>query len=366
MNISRSLLDIIVIILVMVVLLSACGVTDTASVNLIELPSVELTPTMHTAFQLTPAAERMPDPIPVGGFGMYVIEGLGGSFSEQPETGTETAVSNPNEDTAFIVGGGSSGSALVEGNLASPVDALVVNQVVVITPLPQTTAPVKSVSAVGNATQPIPTTTPSPAAVIADISISAEKTPSVALTPTPTPICGGNLYHNVGPANRVDKMPIDFEDFGSWMRSENTYGAFLQTDLLQKSGSHAAWLCYFFNTLEDETAVFTQIHPIPGQPNTVRLWVYGNRSGHYLGVWLLDKELETWLVPLGPILHEGWEEMEATFAGPDAELIFYISGPSNDRIDFPVSFRGISLNDSPDASITYGGVIIDDITFITK
>jgi hypothetical protein len=351
MGINRSAIKLIVVFLMMVGLSSACGVSNTANSDLVELAN--LTPTMHTAFLLTPAAERMPDAIPVEGVGMYQIGGMGSGGTQNALTDIETAVSDQDEE-----------GTLVEETRANNGNGLIDSQVVTVTPLPQLPVSGNHVVVAPNSAQSMPVITPPPPIVNVNPSLPAQKTPSI--TATPTPICGGNHFHNVGPAHKVERMPIEFEEFGSWMRSEHTYGAFLQTNLLQKSGSTAAWLCYFFNTPEDETAVFTQIRPVPGNPNTVRMWVYGNRSGHYLGVWILDKEFETWLVPLGPILHEGWELMEATFAGPDADIIFYISGPSNDRIDYPISFRAISLNDSPDETITHGSVVIDQVDFITK
>jgi hypothetical protein len=330
----------------MVGLSSACGVAFTANSVKSELAHANLTPTMHTAFQLTPASERMPDAIPIEGAGVYKIAGMGSDGTQNALTDIETAVSVQDKE------GG-----------ANNENGLIGNQVITVTPLPPLPVAGKQVVA-PNSVQSMSVITPPPPVVNANSSLSTQKIPSI--TATPTPICGGNHFHNVGPAHKVERMPIEFEEFGPWMRSEHTYGAFLQTNLLQKSGSTAAWMCYFFNSPEDETAVFTQIRPVPGNPNTVRMWVYGNRSGHYLGVWILDKEFETWLVPLGPILHEGWELMETTFAGSDADVIFYISGPSNDRVDYPISFRGISLNDSPDETITHGSVVIDQIEFITK
>lgn len=364
MQTFRSFVGVSVIYLILVGLSSACGTLEATKLDS-ELSNVQLTPTMHIAFQLTPASEKMADPVPVEGFGMYEIDGLGGGGEKQEVVEIETAVSQLHDDaqyTELLDGSGNSGNTLVEGTLPDNANELVVNQVVVVTPRPQSPPPVKPV-ATANTAQPVLTTTPVPAAVNDSSSMVIG---DAKATVSPTPICGGNHYHEVGLANQVDQMPIGFEEFGSWMRSEDTYGALLQTNLLSKSGQNAAWLCYFFNTPEDETAVFKQIHPIPGQPNTVRMWVYGNRSAHFLGVWILDKERETWLIPLGPILHEGWEVMEATFVGPNAVPLFYISGPSNDRIDFPILFRGISLNDSPDEAITYGGVVIDEINFITK
>lgn len=338
------------ILVFLVVVLVGCGASGFSNLEADSLEG-QMTPTMHMAFQLTPASQRMPDPVPIEGVGVYEVAEPGGGG------GGETAVldSNVVSPGLELVEGKISGEGLVEGALDSQTEALVVNRVVVITPLPKpVSAPTRSVS--GEA-PPQPTETPLPASA---------NSSAVAVPVTPDAICGGSRLNEVGPAPKVASMPIDFENFGVWTRSESTYGAFLITSELKKSGQQAAWVCYFFSTPEDETAVFTQIHPIPGQPNTVRMWVNGNGSGHFLGVWLVDNEQETWFVPLGAVLHEGWQEMEATFAGPNAESIFYVSGSYNDQIDFPISFRGILINDAADDIITYGSIVIDDITFVTE
>lgn len=362
MRIFRSIVGVLVFLFVALV---GCGVPGASKSGLNGMTNMQLTPTMHTAFQLTPASERMPYPVPIEGVGVYEIEGLGSN------SGGETAVdSNAAALGVELIEGKIPQGGLVEGELVNNAESLVVNRVVVITPLPRSVSSAGPNSSSGASSdsgdsQQQPSNTPLPPSE--NLSASEQTTAESAAVPvTPDSICGGSRLNEVGPAPKVDSMPIDFEEFGTWMRSESTYGAFLITSLLTKSGNQAAWVCYFFSTPEDEKAVFTQIHPVSGQPNTVSMWVNGNRSGHFLGVWILDNEQETWYVPLGPVLHEGWQEMAGTFAGPNAGEISYVSGPRNDRIDFPISFRGISINDAADDVITYGSVVIDDIVFVTR
>lgn len=191
-------------------------------------------------------------------------------------------------------------------------------------------------------------------------------TPTPTFTPTPTPICGGNTYNKVGRADEVDEMPIDFEKVTVWTRSSDTYGTLRRSNQESVSGDHAAWICYNFETDQDETAVFMQIRPLAEQPNRVKAWVYGDYSSHYLSIWILDRQQETWQIPLGLIEHTGWKEMEVAFTGADAVEIQHISGPENHRIDFPISFRGIALNDRWDATAAHGIIFIDDVDFVRE
>lgn len=350
-----------------ILLLACLWLTGCASEKEPAKPVVPITPTVSTAFNYVPAAERLPGHISVIDiFDDDDIEALRRlglvAFADSKQMRGELLNSiNPEEELAKIT------QALILNQPVASVNrsaSLIAGEFDTVPAV----APIISLGAVPRSPTPPPVETPESSPTISAVpTISSEATREV-VPPAPTPdvICGGNLYHDVGPANKMEQMLIDFEEFGTWMRSENTYGAFLQTNLLSKSGANAAWMCYFFRSPEDETAVFTQIHPIPGQPNTVRLWVYGNRSGHFLSVWILDREGETWLVPLGAILHDDWREMEATFSGPDAEQSFYVSGPSNNVIDFPITFRGLSLNDASNESINYGSLVIDKIEFVSE
>ena len=200
---------------------------------------------------------------------------------------------------------------------------------------------------------PIPSSTPTPS-------------PTLTPTPTPTPICGGNDFNKVGTTSELAQHPIDFETFGSWTRGQSTYGSFLQTDFEKVSGRSSGWICYYFATEMDDTAVFMQFHPIRERANKVTMWVYGNYSSHYMNVWILDAEQETWQIPLGTITHHGWKEMEAVFVGPGAVELKHISGPENGRIDFPIRFRGVALNDRWDEPISHGNIYVDDITFVNE
>jgi hypothetical protein len=331
-------------------------------------PVVPITPTVSTAFNYVPAAERLPDHISVINiFNDEDIEALRRlgllSFADDSKQIRQELLNsiNPEEELAKITQALILNQPVAEVNNSAPLIAGEFGTSPAV-------APIISADSTPRSLAPPPAETLEPTPAISAVPIISSETTKEVVPPTPTPdvICGANHYHDIGPASKMEQMPIDFEEFGTWMRSENTYGAFLQTNLLSKSGANAAWMCYFFHSPEDETAVFTQIHPIPGQPNTVRLWVYGNRSGHFLSIWILDREGETWLIPLGPILFDGWRELEATFTGPDAEQSFYISGPSNNVIDFPISFRGLSINDGSNEVINYGSLVIDKIEFVSE
>ena len=128
---------------------------------------------------------------------------------------------------------------------------------------------------------------------------------------------------------------------------------------------HSAVLAYDFATADNDFVVFFQEHAIDGQPNLLRLWVYGDGSGHYLNAWIQDDAGQTWQVPFGRVTHQGWQQMEGRIETGQAWPWTHISGPQNDTVEYPISFRGFVLDDRPDDYTGQGRIYLDDLTVAT-
>jgi hypothetical protein len=109
-----------------------------------------------------------------------------------------------------------------------------------------------------------------------------------------------------------------------------------------------------------------QLNSISGTPNTLQLWVYGDGSGHFLNAWVQDSAGETWQVPFGRVTHTGWQQMTGYIATGQDWPWGHISGPSNNKVDYPLTFRGFVLDDVNDSYTGSGTIYLDDLTATTS
>ncbi len=228
-----------------------------------------------------------------------------------------------------------------------------------------TTQPTQTNTATATATdQPTATSTPTATATApptATPTPSATPSPSATptLTPTPTP---GNPTQGLSSGGG---LPLGLEDFGVWVRGDEANGTFVQSSTQARSGSASGRLSYDFGTTGNDYVVFLQTNSISGTPNALRIWVYGDNSGHFLNAWIVDAEGQTWQVPFGQIFHTGWAQMTGYIDTSQSWPWTHISGPNNGRVDYPIAFRGFVLDDY-NSSYTGSGVLyLDDLTTAT-
>ena len=198
------------------------------------------------------------------------------------------------------------------------------------TPAPQSTA------------QPSPqakTSTPKPTQV-------KTKAPAPASTPIPKP-----------------GFVLDFENLGVWKRGVQPYGEFTSTQEKVHEGENAAKLSYDFPKVQDDFVVFLKKPPapIPGEPQELTIWVYGDGSQSFLNVWILDSQNEVRQFTFGKIKHKDeWQPMTAKLDTSAEWPQDHISGPDNGKLDYPIQLYGLVLDSiSPDASS--GAIYLDKL-----
>jgi hypothetical protein len=157
---------------------------------------------------------------------------------------------------------------------------------------------------------------------------------------------------------------ISFETFGVWKRGDQPYGEFSQSQTQAKSGQFAGQLSYDFSQAAgDDFVIFEQKTAMAGQPNQISIWVYGDGSGHFFNVWLIDAQGERWSVGLGRINKIGWQRLHGAIDAARPWPSGHIDGPDNGTIDYPLQFNGLVL-DRVDGPAT-GQIYIDDFSFQT-
>ncbi len=239
------------------------------------------------------------------------------------------------------------------------------------TPLPTDTAvPTEDTSAAASANTPALTPTDAPTQTATPTKTATPSktpkptqtaTPAQTVTPTPTPT-STSAANPVGPAGSGGGLPLDFEAFGLWARGDEDNGTFTRSTARARSGSASGKLSYNFPTSDNDYVIFLQNNPISDNPTALQVWVYGDGSGHYLNAWIQDREGQTWQVPFGRITHTGWQQMTG-YLDPTQEWPWqHISGPENDTIEYPITFRGFVLDDLNNAYTGSGDIYLDDLT----
>ena len=260
------------------------------------------------------------------------------------------------------------------------------------TPIPEDTVPVDSNTAVGT-TALSERMTPTPIPVTSTPSVSTEvKTPVEENTSTPLPTgrATSNLPSQASPNDEELELylssttepgtttpanaegfggtgaglPLGFESFGRWDRGDEPYGSFTQSSTQSRSGSSAK-LSYNFPTADNDYVVFMQQNAIPGRPNALQVWVYGDGSGNYLNAWVRDAEGQTWQVPLGRVQHSGWGQMSGVIQAGQKWPWQHISGPNNQQVDYPLLFRAFVLDDFGNDYRGEGVIYLDDLAALT-
>ncbi|MDQ7030118.1 MAG: protein kinase, partial [Ardenticatenia bacterium] len=204
-----------------------------------------------------------------------------------------------------------------------------------------------------------PTSTPVPVGAIVVARPSAtptsNPTPTSTATPTPTSTATSSPTPS-GPPNT-----IDFETMGVWKRGDQPYGTLVQSANRARQGTYSGQLAYAFPSRDNDFVVFLQERPLEGRPNAVRAWVYGDGRGHFFNIWIRDSAGQVWQVPLGQVDHAGWQEMIGRIDVNQEWPWTHISGPDNGRVDYPIRFAGLVLDDYPDTFQGTGTIYIDEI-----
>ena len=172
--------------------------------------------------------------------------------------------------------------------------------------------------------------------------------------------------NSTGTAQTGSGLPFGFETFGTWVRGDEDNGTFTESTTRVHGGSSAGKLSYDFSSSDNDYVVFLQLNSISGTPNTIQVWVYGDGSGHFLNAWIVDSAGETWQVPLGRVTHTGWQQMTGFIATGQDWPWDHISGPSNDKVDYPITFRGFVFDDVNNSFTGSGVIYLDDLTVTTS
>ncbi|PIE81671.1 MAG: hypothetical protein CSA11_03205 [Chloroflexi bacterium] len=221
------------------------------------------------------------------------------------------------------------------------------------TPPPEPTGTPRPTKTSTATSSPPPTNTPTP---------RPTNTPAPRPTNTPTPRPTNTSSNPTSGSSSGAGLPMNFEPFGVWVRGDEPNGSFTQSTTQAHSGSHSGKLSYSFSSGDNDYVVFMQTNSIEGEPTALQIWVYGDGSGHYLNAWIQDREGQTWQVPLGKITHTGWKQMTGYIDTEQDWPWQHISGPKNDTVDYPITFRAFVLDDANNAYKGSGSIYLDDLT----
>jgi hypothetical protein len=205
---------------------------------------------------------------------------------------------------------------------------------------------------------PSPSSTPTPEPTAQTPTATAGSVTQAPPSPTASPTSG------VSPTPRPAGFITGFEAFGTWTRGDEPHGTFTQQSDRVHGGAFAADLSYNLPSAGNDFVVFLRDIPLGGQPNVIRAWVLEDGSGNFLNVWFRDAEGERWQATFGRLTGTGWRQREAIIQTGQPWPWTHIDGPSDDEIDYPISFAGLVL-DGVEGGPRTGSIAIDDLSYAT-
>ncbi len=125
------------------------------------------------------------------------------------------------------------------------------------------------------------------------------------------------------------------------------------------SGAGSLRIDYWFDAPGKDYVDISAPTAVPGQPNKVGLWLWGDNGGHLLWVTFTDATGERFMVGLGNVDGPGWHLRTARLAD-----YFVSSGGNGDgKIDYPVTFQSLMVDNDPDGKVGRGTLYVDDLFF---
>lgn len=162
-------------------------------------------------------------------------------------------------------------------------------------------------------------------------------------------------------------LPLDFEGSGSWVVGTQKNGALTLSSENAYSGSKSGKIDYAFESDSSDFVLFLQENPISDRANALCLRVFGTGDSgarHFLNAWIRDADGQTWQVPFGQVSHSGWLEMAANLDGERDWPFVTVDESIKDNdaeITYPITFRGLALDDAPDTFNGTGTIYVDDL-----
>jgi hypothetical protein len=193
-------------------------------------------------------------------------------------------------------------------------------------------------------------------------SRTATATNTATPTPTRTPPVTRTPFPPASTSPPVEPGALfNFEQLGLWQRGDQPYGQLTHSQEQVHSGGFAAKLSYDFPATDQDFVVFRQLVPLAAQPNMIGAWVYGDGSGHFLNVWIMDARDEIWSIHLGKIPGTGWRQLTGAIDPNRAWPSGHVSGEQNGAIDYPIRFYALVL-DRPGSGPQAGSFFVDDVS----
>jgi len=215
---------------------------------------------------------------------------------------------------------------------------------------------------------PSPTLTPEPPGERPSPTTEIPPSATTETPPSPTtespPPPSVSPTADVPPTSQPAGFITGFETFGGWTRGNEPHGTFTQQSDRVRSGAFAADLSYNLPAGGNDFVVFLRDIPLAGQPNVIRIWVLEDGSGNFLNVWIKDAQGERWQASFGRLTGSGWRQREAVIQTGQPWPWTHIDGPSDDEVDYPISFAGLVL-DGVEGGPRTGSIAIDDLSHAT-
>jgi hypothetical protein len=206
---------------------------------------------------------------------------------------------------------------------------------------------------------------------VAAASVSPPAADAPVNLPTPTSRAAASLVDTPivqASASNHSGLLTDFEPLGVWKRGDEPYGDLTQSATQADGGSASAQLSYSFPATAGNKnyVVFSALPPlsIPASAQFLQARVFGDRSGHFLNVWVSDSTGAKWQFTLGRINHQGWASMATSLTPNTTWPNGPVGGTTVTQLTPPLFLTSLVLDGVPEGVASQGSIYLDTITAV--
>ena len=186
--------------------------------------------------------------------------------------------------------------------------------------------------------------------------VTPEATEAIVASPVPPPTVPRAT--KAAPTQAPPAVPVvtapgvvlNFENFGNWKIGDEKNGTLTPSSEQAHSGQASARLAYQFPASAKNYVVFRRVPPAPrypAGPQSLKLWVYGDGSGHFLNVWIRDSQAELRSFTFGQVNIPPGKRCPPLWTLPPPGRSAHFR-PRQRRLDFPISLDSFVFDGVPD------------------
>jgi hypothetical protein len=163
----------------------------------------------------------------------------------------------------------------------------------------------------------------------------------------------------------------DFESGSAWAAGSGDKGGTGHTTIVgepRHGGRKALRFAYDFANAPGTAFIYARVFPnlaLPGQPQSVSVWVKGDGSGRNFSVRYQDAQGESYQRGLGRLDFDDWRELRFPVSAQGANFWGGPEGATKGKLELPVRLTEFIVDKSLETGPNSGAIYLDDLSVVT-